>query len=294
MILRHVIFSVTLGTAMFASMPIGTAGIQILAITSSTDFQSAAIAPGSLESIWCTGLTGIQGVMGGTGPILPTQLAGVSVYAGGAANAPILAVADLGGYQLINIQIPWDAGGFNAIAVSQGQEKATATVTGGAQWPVFFAGGAGYLVARHASDYSLVAPDNPARPGEWIVGYASNLGPVANTPPSGAVAPNNPLSPLAPTPGASGVSAPVYSVVIPQPGEQPGTQTEAVDSNFMGLAPGTVGVYQINFRVPDAAPAGDAVVYMRKTVDCGFFFVQGCGRGLTSTFSDSVKLPIGH
>jgi uncharacterized protein (TIGR03437 family) len=291
MIWRRIVFSVTLGTAIFSSMPIGRAEIKILAVTSSTDFQSATIAPGSLESIWCTGLTGIQGVVDANGPVLPTQLAGISVYAGGAANAPILAIADLGGYQLINIQIPWDAAGLNTIAVSQGQEKATATVTGWARWPVFFVTGSGYLVARHASDYSLVAPENPARPGEWIVGYASNLGPVANTPPSGAVAPNSPLSPLAPS--LSGFATD-YSVVITPPGVPPTPSTGALESNFMGLAPGTVGVYQINFRIPNTAAVGDGVVYMRETVFCGFFFVPGCGRGLMSTFSASVKLPIAH
>jgi uncharacterized protein (TIGR03437 family) len=217
---------------------------------------------------------------------------GVSVYAGGSGNAPILGIADLGGYQQINIQIPWDAAGFGAIAVIQGPEKAIATVTSGSQWPVFFVNPGGDLVALHASDYSLVTPDNPASPGEWIVGYASNLGPVENTPPSGVVAPSSPLSFLAPVPEQSGVSAPVYSVVVPQLNEQLGPHTEALESNFMGLAPGTVGVYQINVRIPDTATSGDGIVYMRKNVDCGFFFVPGCGRGLTATFSTPVKLPI--
>jgi hypothetical protein len=31
---------------------------------------------------------------------------------------------------------------------------------------------------------------------------------------------------------------------------------------------------------------------MRKNVDCGFFFTQGCGRGLTATLSNTVKLPV--
>jgi uncharacterized protein (TIGR03437 family) len=234
-----------------------SAEIRILAITSATDFQPAVVAPGSLASVWCTGLTGIQGVLSSDGPILPTQLAGVSVYAGGSVNAPILAVAELGGYQLINIQIPWDASGYNTVIVMQRQERATATVTASSQWPVFFVSPAGYLVARHASNYQLVAPDNPARPGEWIIGYASNLGPVANTPPTGALAPLDPLSPLAPVPGATPGSTPVYSVVITRPDVQVVYQTQGAESNFIGLAPLTAGVYQINFRIPDAPPMGD-------------------------------------
>jgi uncharacterized protein (TIGR03437 family) len=29
--------------------------------------------------------------------------------------------------------------------------------------------------------------------------------------------------------------------------------------SFSGLAPGYVGLYQVNIRIPDAAPSGDAV-----------------------------------
>jgi len=126
---RKIYHALLLGSALCVFAPPGTAEIRILAITSSTDSQPTAIAPGSLESIWCTGLTGIHGIVRAGGPILPTQLAGVSVYAGGSMNAPILAVADLGGYQLINIQVPWDAGGDSAIAVIQGQEKGLGAVT---------------------------------------------------------------------------------------------------------------------------------------------------------------------
>ncbi len=261
---------------------IAFAEIQILAITSSTDFQRAAIAPGSLESIWCTGLTDINGVVSATGPILPTQLAGVSVYAGGAMNAPILAVAELGGYQLINIQVPWDAAGFNVVTVIQGSQRATATVTAGTTWPVFFVNPAGYMIAVHASNFELVTPENPAEPGEWIAGFASNLGPVTNPPPSGVVAPLDSISPLAP------VASSNYAVAIGL------SETQVAESNFMGLAPGTVGVYQINFWIPETSPTGDVTVYIRKTVDCGFFFVQGCGRGVVSTFSNGAKISVGR
>jgi len=34
------------------------------------------------------------------------------------------------------------------------------------------------------------------------------------------------------------------------------------------------------------------MIYMRKNVDCGFFFVAGCGRGLTATISTGAKIPI--
>ena len=270
------------------------AAIQVLAVTSSTgDYQPAAVAPGSLETVWCTGLTGIQGVLVASGPILPAQLGGVSVYAGGAMNAPILAIADLGGYQQINIQVPWDAAGFNTITVVQGQDRATGNVISTAQWPVFFIDAAGLLVAQHAVDYTPVTPDRPASPGEWIVAYATNLGPVANTPPAGALTPLSPFSPLAPTANPGGGGAPAYSVVVPLPGQTVDYYANGAESNFIGLAPLTVGVYQINFQVPNGTAAGDAIVYMRKDIDCGFFFLAGCGRGFTMTLSLPAKLPVG-
>jgi len=211
------------------------AQIRILAITDSTDFQQPVIAPGSLASLWCTGLTGIPGVLIADGPILPTQLAGVSVYAGGAMNAPILGLADLGSYQLINIQVPWDAGSFTSATVIQGEERSTAPVIATTQWSVFFINPDGSLVARHAADYRLVTPENPASSGEWIAAYASNLGPVANTPPSGTVAPIDPLSPLAPVANPAGGSVPEYSVVVPMPGVLVVYQTPPLESNFIGL-----------------------------------------------------------
>ena len=132
---------------LFACASHASAAIQILAITSATDFRRAAIAPGSLASVWCTGLTGISGIVSAPGPTLPTQLVGTSVFAGGSGAAPIFAVADLGGYQLINIQVPWDAAGFNTIAVVQGLEKATGDMINTAGWPVFFIDPNGFMVA---------------------------------------------------------------------------------------------------------------------------------------------------
>jgi uncharacterized protein (TIGR03437 family) len=278
--------------ALFGCASAASAAIRILAVTSSTDFTPTAVAPGSLASIWCTGLAGISGVVTASGPVLPVQLAGVAVYAGGSGNAPILAVADLGGYQLINIQVPWDAAGYNAIGVTQGAERAIANEFNTTGWPVFFIDSNGYMIARHVSDDSLVTAANPARPGEWIVGYASNLGPVSNTPPSGVPAPRSPLSFLAPVPGATSGSTPSFSVVVTRPGDSVVFETDAAESNFIGLAPDTVGVYQVNFRIPPSPPLGDAVVTMRKNIDCGFFFTQGCGRGLTATLSNAVKLPV--
>ncbi len=149
-------------------------------------------------------------------------------------------------------------------------------------------------VAQHNSDYQLVTLDHPARPGEWIAAYASNLGPVQNTPPTGSAAPLSPLSPLAPAPPVQSAGIPSYSLVVPRANQQVDYFTEPAESNYIGLAPGIVGVYQINFRVPDTSASGVASIYVRQNVDCGFFFLQGCGRSLVSRVSAGAKLPIGQ
>jgi hypothetical protein len=82
-----------------------TAQIRVLAISDSAGFTPGLPAVGSLASVGLVGLTGINGVQSATGYPLPYNLAGVSVRVDG-TDAPILAVADMGVYQQINIQVP--------------------------------------------------------------------------------------------------------------------------------------------------------------------------------------------
>jgi uncharacterized protein (TIGR03437 family) len=81
----------------------------------------------------------------------------------------------------------------------------------------------------------------PAERGGFIQIYATGLGPVSNAPPDGAPAPSTP--PLATT-----LTQPVVTIG--------GAEAPVL---FSGLAPGLVGLYQINVQVPAGAPAGDAV-----------------------------------
>lgn len=80
----------------------------------------------------------------------------------------------------------------------------------------------------------------PAKRGEYITIYCTGLGAVENQPGSGSPAPGSPLSMVKQTPTVTvgGVSAPV---------------------TFAGLAPGFVGLYQVNVQVPESILGGDAV-----------------------------------
>jgi uncharacterized protein (TIGR03437 family) len=82
----------------------------------------------------------------------------------------------------------------------------------------------------------------PVRRGDFVEIYASGLGPVENTPPDGAAAPaSEPLARIKLTATITIGGAPVTNVA------------------YAGLAPGLVGLYQINVQVPDGAATGDAV-----------------------------------
>jgi uncharacterized protein (TIGR03437 family) len=83
-------------------------------------------------------------------------------------------------------------------------------------------------------------PCRPANRGEWVSIFCTGLGPVNNQPASGASASGNPLSVTLLTP----------TVTI-------GRASAVV--NFSGLAPGYVGLYQINAQVPLDSTAGRSV-----------------------------------
>ena len=90
----------------------------------------------------------------------------------------------------------------------------------------------------HSQDAALVTPDYPAERDETIVLYATGLGPVR--PAVGA--------------GVPGSSDPFSETIMPVSvsiGEVPYLVTWA------GLAPDTVGIYQINVYVPGGHIEGD-------------------------------------
>jgi hypothetical protein len=84
---------------------VAAAQIQVLAVTDAATFTPGLPFAGSLATVFCTGLTSINGTQTSTSFPLPYQIAGVSVTVSG-TSAPLLAVDNLGGYQQINFQVP--------------------------------------------------------------------------------------------------------------------------------------------------------------------------------------------
>jgi uncharacterized protein (TIGR03437 family) len=90
------------------------------------------------------------------------------------------------------------------------------------------------LIAQH-SNFVLVDSTNPAKRGEYLIMYLVGLGATNPPVPSGA-----------PSPGVAPLGLPLTPATV----TIDGVQAETV---FSGLTPFGVGLYQINFKVPDSA-----------------------------------------
>jgi uncharacterized protein (TIGR03437 family) len=270
--------------------------IRVVNITSSSNFAAGRLKPGGLASIFTTGLRDVPDLVTAQGYPLPGTLAGVRVTFSGlqppilVADAPILAVANLGGsaYQQINVQIPWELVEASPLRFDVCQEAVcghfeayTSTL-----WPVFFTDSSGYAIAQHATDYRAVTLSDPAKPGEWVIVYATNLGPVHNQPADGIPLDPQVLAPLLPDPSPY---LDYFGLVL---GENGSFTSPRIASNYMGMAPGSI-VYQVNLLVPPSQATGDMTFQLLKIYDCGFFFVQGCGRSLTTVAASmAAKIPV--
>jgi uncharacterized protein (TIGR03437 family) len=219
-----------------------------LGVTNGASFLSGGIQPGSIATIFGVYLSNVAGLVtdGGVFP-LPTNLGGTTVTVGGFL-APLYAVVNNDGVGQINLQVPFQVG-FPALPRAQGEEFVEVVVTNNGvsntpvlvpvtpQLPGIFVLG-GFAAAQHVTtDNTLVTPERPAARGEALALYCTGLGVVSNPPATGAQALNNPLSemPVLPTVSVGGVQ---------------------VGAIFGGLAPGFVGLYQVNFVVPQNAPGG--------------------------------------
>jgi len=193
------------------------------------------VAPGSLISIFGSNLAN----PGAASALpLPTNLGGVCVTANGSA-IPLLYTSPT----QINAQLPPGLSGRVTLAVNsalQGQVSQGVQVQVNATAPAVFStnmSGLNWAELYHAEDFSLVTPSNPASRDKFLVLYASGLGAV------------NPIVPQ----GQAGAASPL-SIATQTIGVQVGFTPYIVE--FAGLAPGFVGVYQINLKVPGSEDQG--------------------------------------
>jgi uncharacterized protein (TIGR03437 family) len=186
---------------------------------------TAQVSPGALASIFGSNFTG-TGLDAIASLPLPTSLGGVSVMVNGVAAHVLYANSDQ-----INFQIPWETKtGSATVAVSvNGLPSSQVNVTVQAAAPGLFVQGS--HAAAQNSDFSLNSSSNPAKVGGTILTYLTGAGAVSHQPADGAAAVSSPLSEVTST-----VTASI------------GGQTASV--SFAGLAPGFVGLWQVNVVVP--------------------------------------------
>ncbi|MBI3934838.1 MAG: hypothetical protein HY316_09100 [Acidobacteria bacterium] len=218
------------------------------AVVNAASFRPGPLVPGSVASLFGTDLAG--GTAAATSVPLQTRLAEATLEVGGWL-APLFYVSPT----QINFQVPWETkwmGTNNFASVIAGLapgDASLATVPVAAFGPGIFTtghNGEGQGAVLIAGSASVAAPAGtlpgarPAHRGEYIEIYATGLGAVDNEPASGFPALANPLSHTTSTPSVTigGVEAAV---------------------TFAGLAPGLVGVYQVNVLVSFDSPTGNAV-----------------------------------
>jgi uncharacterized protein (TIGR03437 family) len=200
------------------------------ATTNAASF-AASVSPGGLASVFGS-FPGVSSTAAGSMP-LGTELAGARVEVNGVA-APLLGVWPT----QINFQVPGGtAAGSAQITISvQGQDVATGTVQVVSSSPGIFL--TDFLSLDRPGTVlternELTGPTVRARRNEVIQIFATGAGPLTQSVADGAAAPGlPPQTMLAPR------------VFI-------GPEEAAVE--FSGLAPGYVGLWQINARVPDVA-----------------------------------------
>jgi uncharacterized protein (TIGR03437 family) len=139
----------------------------------------------------------------------------------------------------LNAQVPFETQDRATLAITSRHGAATSTVPVGISAPnIFLIADAGRQTAAAIHlDGRLVSKRNPASPGEWISVYATGLGRVNGQIATGAPAPVTPL----------------LETLSPVQAHLDG---RAMDVSAACLAPGFVGLYQINIRVPGGLTPG--------------------------------------
>jgi uncharacterized protein (TIGR03437 family) len=218
---------------------------------------SARISGGGIGSIFGTNLAATT--MSASSVPLPTTLGGGTVSMNG-ISVPLFFVSPL----QINFQVPWQL-------LSSQVATLAVTTSGGTSPPVpvtLYSASPGIFTIKttnssiqgaiqFANSPTLVAPvgaitgavSHPATTGDILTIYCSGLGAVTNSPVSGSVA-------------GSGTDV---STVLAQVSVTIGGQSAPV--LFAGLAPGFVGLYQVNVQFPAGVASGSVVPVILTTVN---------------------------
>jgi uncharacterized protein (TIGR03437 family) len=206
----------------------------ISSITSAADFTTK-IGSGGLVSIFGRNLA--PETAGAVDTPLPLKLGNACVTLNG-ESLPLLYVSPT----QINAQLPYSAvGPTDTVVHSQtGISDVFVAQVDSAAPTIFKVTGpdsSQFAAVFRSENFKLATLSNPLRQNEVAIIYATGLGQV---------------TPLA-VPGIAATTAPLQVVSEAPLVEFGGVQADVL---YAGLAPGFVGLYQINVRVPGVAPLG--------------------------------------
>jgi uncharacterized protein (TIGR03437 family) len=215
--------------------PISRPTISPDAVVSEASLLPGMIAPGQRIIVFGSGLGPDPGVSAPDGN-LPSTLGGTTVLIDGISAAISYASATRAEVIVPYGEIP----GTNAlirVAYAGQTSELIALGVRTAKPGVYVSGESGTHVNASNQDGSVNSPASPAPKGTYVTVYAVGLGITNPLTASGVVAPtsslvytNNPILAF-----VGGVQAPVA---------------------FAGLAPGLIGVYQINIQIPNSVASG--------------------------------------
>jgi len=213
------------------------------AVVNAASFASGGLIPGGMATLFGSNLTAQKGINLASGLPLATDLLKSSIKFNNTIAAPIFAVDNVNGAEQINFQVPWELSKLVGSTVvlqveNNGALGAPVKVPVLAAQPGVFSytvGANTFGVVLH-SNFQLADSAHPVTPGEVVLIYCTNLGVVAPTIADGAPGTGKELTVAKPT------------VTI-------GGATGAV--SFSGLAPGFVGLDQVNVQVPASLPSGN-------------------------------------
>jgi uncharacterized protein (TIGR03437 family) len=193
----------------------------------------APLAPGNIVAVYGSNLAILTGVP--TSVPLPTSVNGTQVLIGG-VKAPLYFTSP----GQVNAQIPYELEPnrqYQVIVSANGALSTPDEIQISAVVPGLAAYASGAVIAQHA-DGKLIDSDSPAKGGEIAIAYLSGLGNTDNQVESGGASPGE---------------------VLARPLVVPSLSIGGKDAKiaFVGLTPGLVGLYQMNFEVPSGLPEGN-------------------------------------
>jgi uncharacterized protein (TIGR03437 family) len=217
-------------------------GPTITSISNAASFQ-AGLTPCGLATVFGSNIAPtLNGVVMGNSFVGPYALSlrNVSVQVGG-RTAPIVSVANLNNQEQVTFQTPCDvAPGASTLRLTVNEGSSTQAVTVFPVQPGIFettdsAGKKVGVIVK--ADGTYMTRENPVVRGENVIGFFTGLGQL--------VAPTSTN-----TPGAFQNGSPVAAQVII------GVNNEGSPVLTTGMAPGLVGIYYVQFTVPEGTATG--------------------------------------